>query len=170
MGCWKWAWAIRQSWAVGRASTRWSWRSRKPSSASWQPFWRVTVHSYDLSPRHLLKKPQTLAHFLIYKVSGMILLWPLIAKTQTIHAGSVSLKLEWLIKVTEETGWIGGLSSLQILNWKVKHLYEDKQYNSEYWRSVLSSTLATRISSEKLHFLLSSEASLNHSCTVTVNY
>lgn len=76
MGCWSWAWVIRQSSAVGRASTRWSWRSRKPSCASWQPFWKATVLSYDPSPRHRPRKPRTPVRFLTCKVSGIMSLWP----------------------------------------------------------------------------------------------
>lgn len=90
-GCWRWAWVIRQSWAVGRASTHWSWRSRKPSCASWQPFWKATVHSYGLSPRHHPRKPQMPARFLTCKVSGGMSLWTLVTKTLKpfIHVQSI---------------------------------------------------------------------------------
>lgn len=103
MGCWSWAWAIHRSWAVGRASTRWSWRSRKPSYASWQPFWRATVLSCDLSLRHPLRKPQMLARFLTCKVREIMSVRPLLSKTQEL---SIHLQLSELDnKVTEETGW-----------------------------------------------------------------
>lgn len=103
MGFWSWAWVIRQSWAVGRACTPWNWRSRKPSCASWQPFWKATVRSYDPSLRPPLRKPQMLAHFLICKVFKIMTLWPHVTKTlePSTHVQSVEPDIQ--VKVTEET-------------------------------------------------------------------
>lgn len=103
MGSWSWAWVIRQSWAVGRACTPWNWRSRKPSCASWQPFWKATVRSYDPSLRPPLRKPQMPAHFLICKVFIIMTLWPHVVKTlePSTHVQSVEPDIQ--VKVTEET-------------------------------------------------------------------
>lgn len=104
-GCWSWAWVIRLSWAVGRASTRWSWRSRKPSCASWQPFWKATVLSYDLSPRHPPRKPRTPARFLTCKVSGNMSVWPIVTNTLKPFIMAIAFESDSPIRVTEEMGW-----------------------------------------------------------------
>lgn len=67
-GCWSWAWATPRSWAVVKVFTLWSWRSRKPSCASWLLFWRVTAPSSDPLPKLLQRKPQMQALSLTCKV------------------------------------------------------------------------------------------------------
>lgn len=55
---------------VGRASTLWSWRSRRPSYASWRPSCGVTAPTCCPSLRPPLRRPLTPAPSLTSKVKG----------------------------------------------------------------------------------------------------
>lgn len=149
MGWWSWAWVNRQSWAVGRASRPWSWRSRKPSCASWRLFWKATAHSYDPSPRPPLRKPQTPVRSLTCKVCGIVSLWPK-------HCLSTCGVLEpnSQVRVTEETGWMDEPSSpLKLLTHKPKQVHLWANFFS-LWKKCVWMTIPTKVFTDHRLFAL----------------